>query len=1184
MVERVGASKAKVFSLMDLRSAYHQIEIDKESRKFVAFHVPGLGNYQYTRLPFGLKLSGNFFNYLVGTAIASDEILSAHCMAYVDDVFIYTIDEETHLLMLDRLFKVLRNTGLKIHNEKCEFLKEKVKFVGHIFGKDGISPEFGKIEAMVTFPVPRTKKQLRSFIGLVTFYRQYIKNLSHDLEPLLVLLRKDERFVWNEERERAFQTIREKLRDLPTLAFPDESPGAGPFVIETDASSYSIAGTLAQRSRDGTETHLIACFGRSLKSHEFWYTVCEKECLALITAALKFQHIIKGKKVIIRSDNLNVRYFNTLHSTGAPRMMRWSIYCNEILANATFEHVKGPLNVVPDALSRREYPDTEPLSTKEMEVTQDILPITAVADTVVRNVSVNEEVGKEIDSEMDDQFYFEFETDLVNHLLQWQMYERGVTQELEGLLSYQMEEEDDDNDEINVVPCNNIILPITYPQSEAIEYDSGDVSHERELREYHLSQIWCTNEDTPQRNSLIKKLLLHSLLNNDEKGYVPCNVITRAQAAEQLSAEVTPDTVYPLEPNFDELFEEDEEKDKVQKTTITKTKEKQEGSIQEDKQEPNVFSFVQTDEHALQKAQLACPEIGDLVRYLRDQHLPNDNDHLVRKIIAQAETHFLDDNGVLCGLKFNKNKRTKEFKEVVEWKVIPRAMRQEILFTVHNSSHPGIAKMCIILEDLHYGWPGSVADVKRYVLSCPNCSMGKRGLFRPKSKIANMEIPQAPHQQLSIDLVGPLTTTPSGNNYILTVLDVFSGYMWLMPLKGQTSLEIAENLIDVFSHTGIPDKIITDLGQNLMSSVIQDLCELLHITHFKTMAYMHRSNRVERNHRILGDMLRTMLQESEIGMWDKYLKLMQLYLRSQPTLTNPYPPAEIEFGRNVNTPTSSQIEAFEHHGSADVSEYVAELKRRMKWVIEAQRKCKLLNNEESRSRYDRLARPFAVQEGMLVYLYNDAKKQGLSSKLQQEFTGPYKILEVLSEHSVKLRNEKNQKILRHPVHVDRLKPMVERISEEREVETETVPESVHPGIESGPSLDEQSRTVTESATLLDKVPQQFQEMSQLAQEIVTPGLRHPSAEVSDDEGIQIDVPKRTRISDNVYEIEGILRSKGYGNNRKYLVKWKDSPTEKFKDSWVAAHDVTQLAIDKFNEREARKRARSKHRVIRRRRA
>jgi len=530
-----------------------------------------------------------------------------------------------------------------------------------------------------------------------------------------------------------------------------------------------------------------------------------------------------------------------------------------------------------------------------------------------------------------------------------------------------------------------------------------------------------------------------------------------------------------------------------------------------------------------------------------------------------------------------------------EWKVIPKALRKEVLRIVHESTHPGIGKTLTILENLNYRWPRMYTDIKKFVLSCQSCATGKRGLFMPKSKMENMEVPSCPSEQLSIDVIGPLTTTPRGNTYILTIQDIFSGFVWLIPLQEQTSQQIAEKLMEVFSFIGIPAKMVTDLGQNLISSVIKDMCSMLGITHFKTMAYVHKSNRVERTHRVVGDMMRTMLKESEIGEWDKYLSVMQMYLRSQPTVNNPFAPAEIMFGRNIRTPTLAQVEAFERQESSGVSEYVDELRQRLKLIINAQEQCRKLNNEEVKERYNQTVRPFQVRKDMLVYLKNDSKRVGISQKLQKEFLGPYKVVEVLSDHSVRLRNQANQKILKHPVHIDRIKPVVERKEEEdKDNESGTFQEEepnagrtpfsteeplgdrhgrkmgtgvINPNPDSHQGKERGTGVINpnpDSRTSDSKVVETGTKSTLKSTDSVAMVPTAVLGPASCSGGKQVSVG--TKVTDNVFEIERIVETKGSGNSKMYLVKWKRSPTEKFRNSWVAASDVTQAAKDKYHER------------------
>src|ERR1051325_1868790 len=376
VVEKVGAAKARVYSLIDLRAAYNQIVIAKESRKYTAFSC-SLGNFEYCRLPFGLKLSGNYFNYLVNSAVVKDEVLSKSIITFIDDLFLFTKTLEEHLNIMERLFRVLRESDLKIHNKKCSLLQKKVHFIGHIFGEEGVEPEPGKIDAMQNFPRPTNKKSLKSFLGLISYYRTFIKNLSHDFSRLLELLRKGVKYEWTDEREKAFQRIKQKLKKLPTLAYVDESKDAPPLILQTDASNKSIAGVLSQKTRDGKAEKLIACYGRNLRDNELAWDIGHKEILAMIIGIIKFRHIIAGKKLIVRSDNLSVKYFAQIKGSSNARLVRWNLYLSDILCNTTFEYVQGESNFV-DALSRRTYEKDEGSTERELDIVHDDLTIRAM--------------------------------------------------------------------------------------------------------------------------------------------------------------------------------------------------------------------------------------------------------------------------------------------------------------------------------------------------------------------------------------------------------------------------------------------------------------------------------------------------------------------------------------------------------------------------------------------------------------------------------------------------------------------------------------------------------------------------------------------------------------------------------------------------------------------------------------
>ena len=1107
MIERVGESKAKLFSLLDLRAAYNQIIIQEESRKLTAFSC-SLGTFQYCRLPFGLKLSGNFFNYMVAQVISSDEVLRKNCISYVDDVLIYSVDKETHLDLLRRLFTALRAAGLKIHNEKCDFLKRKVKFVGHMFGEHGIEPEKTKIEAMTTFPRPTSKKTLKSFIGLVSFYRGYMKDLPHDMIPLLTLVGKDVKFVWKDEHEEAFQKIKSKLQDLPTLVYPDEGEGAGAFVIQTDASNKSVAGTISQISRDGQSESLIACYGRSLHKNEINWDSSQREVLAMMIAVMKFRHIIIGKPLVIRSDNLCVRYFAKLRNESAPRLIRWSIYLNDILSNAKFEHIKGKFNTVPDALSRRDYDDDEIPSERELDIIHDVFMVQSVSEMVEQDVAdrEDEELAK----------------------IRWLMH----IEQIEGIKADDMFEQKEAEEEIpdeqgayiNVVGEQGRQKALSTPMEPCqmyclrrnIEKETSVAPIDKELFMRSINLV--ITDSSHQPDSTFEKEKEFPMKDTQMKES------TTAEKEETLPKQLEPDEEYEDEgsDSADETEETPPQQENEEPTTNNDKEE--EGSLHECSYQLNCC--VDQD---LGRLQRECPECGPLIRYIENKELPEGNKEC-RKVMFEAETHYMDENGVLHGFTQNHNKKTIGMCDMKDWKVIPSDLRGVVLQSIHQFGHPGIARTFAILESCKYKWTGMYNDVRKFVSTCETCATGKRGLPRNKSDVKSLEIPTRVGEVLNMDIVGPLEETVDGNVYVLSVMDNFSGFVWLFPIKKQEAEIIAEKLLVVCSYTGLPDKLISDMGQNMMSKVINNFCKMLGIKQMTSMAYNHKANKIERMHRTFGDTLRTMIRGTELNKWDTSLVLIEMILRGSSTQAYPFSPAEIFKGDPIRLPVQKQIEDFERGAETDIPEYVTNLKQRLQRLHEAHKKCREMNSASSNAAYNKKTNPTVYTEGMLVYLYNDAKKPGICAKLQKEFNGPYRIKKIIGEHGAKLENVANKKVLKHPVHIDRLK-------------------KVHEGMRSNSQGSAEEEPTGGQSVAVMKLDKEEQHEKDSLPQTIQP----------EEQG-----QAKWDITNEVFEVDRLLRVKGTGANRKYLVKWKQDGSVPYKDSWIIWSDITKDAIDNFH--------------------
>jgi hypothetical protein len=222
-------------------------------------------------------------------------------------------------------------------------------------------------------------------------------------------------------------------------------------------------------------------------------------------------------------------------------------------------------------------------------------------------------------------------------------------------------------------------------------------------------------------------------------------------------------------------------------------------------------------------------------------------------------------------------------------------------------------------------------------------------------------------------------------------------------------------------------------------------------------------------------------------------------------------------------------------------EYVANLKKRLHRVWEAQKEIISINKKSSMKKYNKNVRPTTYKEGDMVYLRNDGTTVGECSKFRKEYIGPYQVVKVLSEHSIKILNMKNNKILKNPVHIDRLK----HVKGQRKIDEE-----------------EQELITSGTPSQANETPNEI--LPSTGGEMEN---NHEENNTTDEleEETTSDEEQSWNIENEVYEVERLLKVKGMGNNKQYLVKWKKGK-EKFKDSWVKASDITPNLIELFHKK------------------
>ena len=333
---------ARYFSTFDLRSGYHQVKMDEADADKTSF-VTRRGTFKFNVLPFGLTNAGATFQRVMDIAMSG--LNFSICLVYLDDIILYSSTVAEHLDRLRCLFAALRRANLKLKPSKCSLLQTEVSFLGHVVSNRGIATDPDKIRAVVEWPVPRSVAEVRSFLGLCSYYRRFVESFATVASPLHALTSKARSFEWTEECQRSFEELKRRLTSSPILAMPVDE---GKYLLDTDASYGSIGAVLSQ-IQDGHE-RVIAYASRTLNKPEQNYCVTRKELLAIVYYMKGFRQYLLGREFVVRTDHAALQW---LMRTPTPigQQARWLDILGEF--QFTVVHRPGRSHQNADALSRR---------------------------------------------------------------------------------------------------------------------------------------------------------------------------------------------------------------------------------------------------------------------------------------------------------------------------------------------------------------------------------------------------------------------------------------------------------------------------------------------------------------------------------------------------------------------------------------------------------------------------------------------------------------------------------------------------------------------------------------------------------------------------------------------------------------------------------------------------------------
>ena len=312
--------KCQYFTVLDLASGFHQIEVDPKDVYKTAFSVES-GLYEYLRMPFGLKNAPATFQRVMDHVLR--ELIGKCCLVYMDDIIVFSTSLQEHLNNLGKIFMALEKVNLKIQLDKSEFLKKEVAFSGHYVTEHGVKPNPAKIDAIKNWPVPKNQKELKGFLGILGYYRRFVRDFAKITKPLTAQLRKGEQVEHTPQFLKTFHLCKDLLTQSDILQYPDFDK---PFILTTDASNFALGAVLSQ----GTigKDRPIAYASRTLTRTEENYSAIEKELLAIVWACQYFRPYLFGKRFTLYTDHQPLTYALYLKTPNS-KLVKWRLRLTE---------------------------------------------------------------------------------------------------------------------------------------------------------------------------------------------------------------------------------------------------------------------------------------------------------------------------------------------------------------------------------------------------------------------------------------------------------------------------------------------------------------------------------------------------------------------------------------------------------------------------------------------------------------------------------------------------------------------------------------------------------------------------------------------------------------------------------------------------------------------------------------
>ena len=926
---------AKYFTSLDMGSAFWQVKLDDASMPRTAF-ITSDNQYEWTRMPFGLCNATATFQRLMTKTIGQISCKYGNLvLCYVDDILIATHTIEQHIDRMDEVFTCLRAAGLKLKAAKCKLMETHVKFLGRVVSADGVQPDIADIEKIKNWEVPDTKTKLESFIGFANYYREFIKNFADIVSPLNKYKGKNQEFGWDDDAQKAFETLKTALTTAPILALPNET---GRFVLDTDASRVAISGILHQWQKINGKDKLVVInyASRGLKGSERKYSAAKSEMLAALTFIEHNRKWLLGREFTIRVDNQAFSWLKT-YSTKSEHVGRWIVRLDGF--NLKIEHRTRNHHNNADGLSKKtEYYGRA----EEREIPEHVAGFSFMTQKqfdalALIKVPVKEPKQTEGDGTSDPQ------------CSQTTAMANGE-QEIQQVFQIEWNQRS-----------------TTKIQSELIETDEDFIQAINESHDENLS------------DELRKKIEDDSL-----------ELIKDAIKEIQYVPENDSEPMYSLPEGFDgpvndcqELTHKDLWTPRYQRdmadtwnNSVNLIKFKKKYNSSELVRAQNSDMLLRTIRELLCK--LDPDRRKDLWNRLSEQdkkwYNKNKNDLKINHAgILGHQTRY--QNG-----------------EPIAWTIVMPAKYQfEILRVAHDlNGHCGINKTKDEIRK-EFSWPGLDKEIELFVKSCRRCQLGKGQTANKKGKLKPIES-YGINDLVECDFEN-LCVTTEGHKGLLVVIDHWSKYLKVFPLKEFTAQAACEALFDGWIHPfGAPKRILTDQGSQFESVLFKEMLRVFGIVKSHGTAYHPQTQGlVERSNQTITKILRCCARLDQ-RLWHKQVQAVASVYNQTIHSTIKVSPNEVFLCRRTNSPLSWFFPKFcPEQGKGTLPDWLEQQLKNMQEIAKVVTKNAKQGAVRQADQHNKKAVKLPILKvGEYAFVFSKSIPKNKVKKLHVQWNGPVK--------------------------------------------------------------------------------------------------------------------------------------------------------------------------------------------------